>query len=459
MTEFRVVEREETPSLTLRGLQVLSAKESTDLFVISAETISSMRDCPKCRVGGELIAFGRKEQEFRDMPVQGKHVRIFVSRRRYRCKACGKTSLELLPWAHEERYATKRLVEAIERDALISPNFHVAHRYGVDEKTIKNILDAYITRLDAAVKFETPTWLGIGEVQIVGKSRALMTNIQLQTLVEMLPDCNKTTIFAYLQSLETHKVKVVSMAMRRPYRDAVREVIPHAVVVVDKFHVISLANSALESIRKGWRSGLDAKGRKSLKNDRSILLKRRQDLTVVELGELDHWKRNFPDLIAAYNAKEMFFDMYDVTSAKLARIRYERWLNTIPLALREKGGPWYGLVDAMQNWEREIMAYFDHPVTNAYTTSMNRIIRDIDRGGRGYSFPALRAKTLHGQEFRKRKKLASVSSRSRGMTFYMALGPGAGVVYLEFGADLHRVADSLEEQAKQHEQSSGRTSR
>ncbi|MFD0677029.1 MULTISPECIES: transposase [unclassified Paenibacillus] len=40
----------------------------------------------------------------------------------------------------------------------------------------------------------------------------------------------------------------------------------------------------------------------------------------------------------------------------------------------------------MANWEEEVFAYFDHRITNAYTESLNGLIRVINRLGRGYSF-------------------------------------------------------------------------
>lgn len=43
----------------------------------------------------------------------------------------------------------------------------------------------------------------------------------------------------------------------------------------------------------------------------------------------------------------------------------------------------------------KIFSYFDHPITNAYTESLNSLIRVINRNGRGYSFEALRAKVLY----------------------------------------------------------------
>ena len=49
----------------------------------------------------------------------------------------------------------------------------------------------------------------------------------------------------------------------------------------------------------------------------------------------------------------------------------------------------------MDHWENEIFAHFDHPITNAYTESLNNLIRLTNRIGRGYSFAAIRAKLLY----------------------------------------------------------------
>lgn len=44
------------------------------------------------------------------------------------------------------------------------------------------------------------------------------------------------------------------------------------------------------------------------------------------------------------------------------------------------------LLRASHNWQNEIFNYYEHVVTNAYTESVNRLARDINRMGRGYSF-------------------------------------------------------------------------
>lgn len=58
----------------------------------------------------------------------------------------------------------------------------------------------------------------------------------------------------------------------------------------------------------------------------------------------------------------------------------------------------------MDHWETEIFAYFDHPVTNAYTEALNGLIRAMYRLGRGYSFEAIRAKILFTEGVTKTKR-------------------------------------------------------
>lgn len=108
-------------------------------------------------------------------------------------------------------------------------------------------------------------------------------------------DRNKETIIRYLSHLPDRVgVEIVTMDMWQPYRDAVRQTLPNAVIVVDKFHVVRMANLAVETIRKNIRKELDAKQRRQLKNDRFLMLKRRKDLTPMEQIILDSWTLNFP---------------------------------------------------------------------------------------------------------------------------------------------------------------------
>lgn len=64
---------------------------------------------------------------------------------------------------------------------------------------------------------------------------------------------------------------------------------------------------------------------------------------------------------------------------------------------KESAAAFSDLVRAWDNWAPWILGYFDHPLTNAYTESLNNLIRVMNRLGRGYSFEALRAKILFSE--------------------------------------------------------------
>ena len=69
------------------------------------------------------------------------------------------------------------------------------------------------------------------------------------------------------------------MDMWQPYRDACTAVIPDAKIVIDKFHVVKMANEAVEKVRKGLRGRLTLKEKRGLMHDCFVLLKCECDLT------------------------------------------------------------------------------------------------------------------------------------------------------------------------------------
>src|SRR5699024_11190946 len=88
---------------------------------------------------------------------------------------------------------------------------------------------------------------------------------------------------------------------------------------------------------------------------------------------------------------------------------YQNWLSNVPTELMIY---FEDLIKAVNNWEEEIFNYFYSPITNAYTESLNRLIKTMNHVGRGYSFEALRAKILFTQGYRKVKKKEIQRSRS-----------------------------------------------
>ncbi|MBC7618090.1 MAG: transposase [Candidatus Saccharibacteria bacterium] len=117
-----------------------------------------------------------------------------------------------------------------------------------------------------------------------------------------------------------------------------------------------------------------------------------------------------------YRLKEAFYGIYQAKTVLDAMAQYETWCKSIPPELHDH---FHDLTPAFQNWMPEILNYFDHPVTNAYTESLNSLIRVMDRMGWGYSFEALRAKILftEGAHHKKRTRPKFDRQRDGGARF------------------------------------------
>jgi hypothetical protein len=135
-------------------------------------------------------------------------------------------------------------------------------------------------------------------------------------------------------------------------------------------------------------------------HDRFVLLKRESELTDKETLLLSGWLRNYPELGLAHRLKEEFFKIYDAESPEEALYKFAAWEISVTHEVRDA---FSDLIRAWRNWQPYIVSYFDHPITNAYTESLNNLIRVLDRLGRGYSFEALRAKILFTEGAHKHK--------------------------------------------------------
>ncbi|VVC84936.1 transposase [Sideroxydans sp. CL21] len=181
-------------------------------------------------------------------------------------------------------------------------------------------------------------------------------------------------------------------------------------------------------------------------HDRWVLLKRESELTNQEALLLSGWVRNYAELGIAHRLKEEFFHIYDAKAPDEAQALYIEWKRSIPAELAPA---FFDLVRAWDNWTPWILGYFDHPVTNAYTESLNNLIRVMNRLGRGYSFEALRAKILFAEgahQIVKPRPKFERKSAERFLASYALYSPSTQEyeVSKNFGSDISTLARLIE---------------
>ncbi|HUO43548.1 MAG TPA: ISL3 family transposase [Burkholderiales bacterium] len=388
--------------LHLPHLRCLEVDDHEDHYRIIAAGNVEPTACPESRCRSGLYRHGSQAQTYIDTPMHGKRVILEIDRKRYRCKGCGKTLLEPLPDMDAKRNMTERLVKFIEQHCLKETFAALSRQVGIDDKTIRHVFDDYVEAKKREVHFSTPKVLGIDELKIVGEYRCMLTNIEKLTVFDLLPSRKKSELTAHVKSLpDKENVEVVVMDMWAIYKQVVQAELPGRLIVADKWHVCRMANEAVERVRKAIRKGLDTRTRLKLKDERFVLLKRRKSLSPSDQEKLNKWGTLFPALLTAYEAKERFFDLYGHASREDAEAAAEAWEkqldNDILWAFKD-------VRRALKNWWNEIFNYYGTSVTNAYTESINRLAKDINRMGRGYSFEVVRARLLYDEKPRKKTR-------------------------------------------------------
>jgi len=381
--------------LGLEGLRALRVGESGGECVIEAVGTEVLTACPDCGpVLGRLYGHGSQTQSFRDTPMHGMPTRLSVRRRRFQCQHCHKTLFEPLPAMDDKRLVTRRLLSHVRKHVFSETFASLARHAGLDEKTVRNICEDFVAELQATVRFQTPRVLGIDELKIVGAYRAVITNAEKRCLFDMLPTRSKEDLLRYFQALpDKARIEWVTMDMYHVYRDVVRQTLPNARIVVDRFHIERMANEVIEQMRKRFRKELPGKERLKLKDERFLLLKRQHDLKPEQFGRLRAWFDRFPLLSEAHALKEGFMAIWDQSKTRAdAEQAWLKWQANVSPELRSN---FKALITAMTNWHDEILNYFESSMTNAYTESSNNLTRTANRMGRGYSFDVIRARMLY----------------------------------------------------------------
>lgn len=363
--------------------------------------------------GCKFTIHGSKIREVTDIPIHGKPVTLAIKHMRYKCPCCGGTFYQPFFAIDRNDKVTERLRDYIKQESLKKPFSKVAYDVNLSPTIVKKYFQEEVKKLDAGRTIIAPKVLGIDEAHLNKKMRGVFTDTENNKLLEITEDNLKKTVKETIKSMEGYEnIEVVTVDMYAGYRNACKEVIPQALVVIDKFHVVQYAIRALEDVRKEVKRSLSKDRQRILTYDRWTLLKNKESLTPKEIAKRDIWFDEFPELAVAYYLKENIRDIYKCeTKYDAFQMYYYEFESKIPDTPTFQ--PFKDIQKTFNNNKKEIFNYFDRRETNAYTESINNIIKSVEKEGKGYSYDVLRAKVLYGTTATKRPK------RTKEMKFHM----------------------------------------
>lgn len=349
--------------------------------------------CLKCGVVGNLYKHGTTNTTYLDCPMWGRPARLLVKVRRYKCRDpyCGATFLQPLAGIDAARRMTERCLAYIQQQSMRDTFQRVSEHLGCDEKTVRNVANDFVEVKDDDYKPYLPVWIGLDETHLNQVMRGIITDVGTRKPIDLLADRDKPLLRKWFgQFKDRSHVMGLTIDMWPPYRDVVGELFPHLPVVVDKFHVVKKANECLEEVRKRLGKAHGPKVNLAWKRSKSLIRMRYRDLNDKQRFNLDMWLDNEPEMAQAYWLKERLFNIYDKPKDEAIQ-DYDRYASDVPASLK---ADFLHLTRPMKNWRKEILNFFDFPITNAYTEAVNGVTKVISRMGRGYSYEVIRAKLL-----------------------------------------------------------------
>ncbi|MGH3312266.1 MAG: ISL3 family transposase [Streptomyces sp.] len=412
-----------THLLGLQGVGVIGVEEREDgvRVVHVVTTDPGARACPVCGV----FASARKQRALtrpRHLPCGGRPVEIQWHKSRWRCgeSACPRgTFTEQIPQVPARMRVSSDLRR--EAGAAVCDGGRTVVQAGRDLGLSWPIVQQALLVYAAEVLDETPApteAIGIDETRrgkpvwkqnpATGKWELVADAWHIgfvdavggRGLFGQVEGRNAASVADWLTFQPEQwkaQVKYVAIDLCATFRAAVRRALPEAVVVVDAFHVVQLAQRHLADLRRRltWKQH----GRRARKGDpvytvRKLLRRNKEDLTPEPLallyGELTLMGTYGKQILAGWKAKELLRDLLHL-AAKHTHIHPAP--SAISGALHRFNAhiadhahlpELVTLAETVEQWWDGIHAYITTGITNAASEGNNRVIKLEARNAFGF---------------------------------------------------------------------------
>lgn len=388
----------------LKDVRVLSYTRRGPVGEIEIEQLVEQLVCPTC--GHRAYVKDRPVVTLVDLPFGGVPMRVRWKKHRLICRndACARGSFTLGDHrlgaagvrltTRAAKWVTKqvgqgRTVSEVARELRCSWDVinRALRRYG------SALLDADTQRL------KDTTALGLDETLFVRRGKyktkhwaTTICDVQNHQLIDLIPTRDYTLVAAHLKEQPTHRKERVAFGccdMSRTYRAVYRVVFPKATVVVDRFHVMKIANFAIDETRR--RVQRRERGHRGRKHDplykvRKLLIMNdtRQSpelsermMSLLSLGDPEG------EVLFAYSIKEalaLYYEMADALEAEafLREIVDKAGASSSPPEVQDLAG-------TLSNWFAEINAWHRSRHSNGPTEGMNNLIKRTKRVAFGFT--------------------------------------------------------------------------
>jgi transposase len=375
--------------LAVPGASVAAVSFEGEAVVVGLRRRAQRLVCPRCGcVGG--AAYDRRPRRWRHLDLGRVPCYLECELRRFPCPGCGKVVSEAVPWARPAARFTRafeQLVAWLAQQAAFSV---ISRLLRVSWRSVARIVARVVDEQLAGRRLRDLERIGIDEVSYRRGQRylTLVCDHGSGAIVWAGKGRSQASVERFFDELgdgEAGKLRAVSIDMNEAYLNALSARAPQARVCFDPFHVVTLANRAVEDVRRQQWRALRASpgGGRWLKHTRWSLLKRPERLSERQAETLAMLQRENRRLYRAYLLKEQLRAVYQATPADAERL-LDAW---IAWAGHSQLPPFVRLARTVRRYRAGILAAVELGLSNSRLEALNSKVRLISHRSFGFHSP------------------------------------------------------------------------
>ena len=336
--------------------------------------------CPTCEAA-DLPVHDTVDKQWRHMDFFQHMCYLHARVPRVRCEQCGVLQVAV-PWARPGSGFTLLFEALVMSMAPHMPVAAIARQVREHDTRLWRILEHHVERARARADFAEVTAVAIDETSRRRGHRyvSLVADVKKRRVLFVTKGKGQQVIARFVRDLEAHggeasAIRHVSMDMSPAFVAGVRESLPAAEITFDRYHIMKLANDALDDVRKAEaRENPYLKGSKYLwlRNPKNLSVT--QELQLRELRTLTHKTANAYGIVQGLRT---FFELPNALAEPYLK-RWYQWARSSRIdAMKEFA------LTVKRHWDG-ILRFHETNMTAGFLEGINSLVQAAKRKARGY---------------------------------------------------------------------------
>ena len=380
----------------VRGVDDEAEAHRFVLIIRDTEKLWPTQVCPQaqCRHPAVTCYDHADTRSWRHRDVFGRRSEILCAVPRGRGAGCGHLYRVPVPWEGEGQHFTKEFAAfalTLMREMPVSKAGEMAGETG---PRLWRMLFAHVDKAYAALDMSAGCWIGVDEMNCRKghDSLTVFADLVKKRVLFATEGQDAQTFRAFGEALSAHDghpkaIPQAALDMSAADQKGVREELPNAARVFDKFQVVAQVNGAVEAVRRVEARSGEAAVAEPLKQSLWPWRKNPENLPDKEAARLEELDLKHLATGQAYPRRLVLQEAYASRRVETARYRFESRVNWVRARWDRWGAvlaPMRKVAEMVERPLEGILAHWQAGLTTGYLEGRNSVFSATKRQARGY---------------------------------------------------------------------------